>query len=486
MEVTIEEIHDINNKKNRRLLIFLMFIPCLIALKGLDNDIWFLLNHGRYVFENGIPYIEPFTIHKGLEFVMQQWLSACIFWITYSNFGAIGLQFLVMLCFGTSIFFMYKLCLKVSENFFISYSITIVTSLMVSLFMVTRPEIFSNLIFVLELYLMESYILSDNKKYLYFMPVLSILLINLHAAMWPMLFIILIPYILDSLKVPFAQGFEKKPLLLTTCSMLLVGFLNPYGIDAMTYLFRSCGNHEINTMVTEMRPPFINSVAGALVYCSMLIVILFYCFYRRGTTKLRYVLLTLGTAYMTISSVRGFLFFLICGVFPLAYYLKDLRPPVRQNNSSNKTLLLRKILIGLIVLSILFLVYQKVIFEIESNKEYKLLNETIQFILEKEDVKNIKLYTGYNDGGMTEFYGIPSYIDPRAEVFIKKNNKKSDIMNEYFQMQQGSLYYKDVLKKYQFTDLLVTKDDILYTYLKHDRGYKITFSNKKYTLFEKI
>jgi len=170
----------------------------------------------------------------------------------------------------------------------------------------------------------------------------------------------------------------------------------------------------------------------------------------------------------------------------LAYYLKDLRPPVRQNNSSNKTLLLRKILIGLIVLSILFLVYQKVIFETESNKEYKLLNETIQFILEKEDVKNIKLYTGYNDGGMTEFYGIPSYIDPRAEVFIKKNNKKSDIMNEYFQMQQGSLYYKDVLKKYQFTDLLVTKDDILYTYLKHDRGYKITFSNKKYTLFEKI
>jgi len=309
MEVTIEEIHDINNKKNRRLLIFLMFIPCLIALKGLDNDIWFLLNHGRYVFENGIPYIEPFTIHKGLEFVMQQWLSACIFWITYSNFGAIGLQFLVMLCFGTSIFFMYKLCLKVSENFFISYSITIVTSLMVSLFMVTRPEIFSNLIFVLELYLMESYILSDNKKYLYFMPVLSILLINLHAAMWPMLFIILIPYILDSLKVPFAQGFEKKPLLLTTCSMLLVGFLNPYGIDAMTYLFRSCGNHEINTMVTEMRPPFINSVAGALVYCSMLIVILFYCFYRRGTTKLRYVLLTLGTAYITISSVRGFFVF---------------------------------------------------------------------------------------------------------------------------------------------------------------------------------
>jgi hypothetical protein len=61
----------------------------------------------------------------------------------------------------------------------------------------------------------------------------------------------------------------------------------------------------------------------------------------------------------------------------------------RQNKSSKKTLLLRKILIGLIILLSLFIVNQNGELRIERNYGDKFLNETIQFILEKEDVKKI-------------------------------------------------------------------------------------------------
>lgn len=116
MSSVITNAKDID-KKNRWPLILVLFIPCLIVLfKSLDNDIWFLLNHGRYVLENGIPHTEPFTIHQGFHFIMQQWLSAVLFWLAYSSFHEIGVKLLVMLFFMLLVFILYKLCMRVSGN----------------------------------------------------------------------------------------------------------------------------------------------------------------------------------------------------------------------------------------------------------------------------------------------------------------------------------------------------------------------------------
>ena len=57
-------------KQTRTLLIALMFLPCLVVNLQLDNDIWFLLTSGRFVLQNGIPTIEPFTLHQGFSFLM--------------------------------------------------------------------------------------------------------------------------------------------------------------------------------------------------------------------------------------------------------------------------------------------------------------------------------------------------------------------------------------------------------------------------------
>lgn len=490
MESGLNYIHDVK-KEDRLLLIPLMFIPCIfVLLNDLDNDIWFLLNHGRYVLEKGIPHIEPFTIHQGFQFVMQQWLSSVIFWITYSSLGEFGIKLLVMLCYGLAVFMIYKICMKISDNyFFISFSISVFSAIPLLFFMISRPYIFSTLIFIIELYLLESFILSNNKKYLYFLPLLSVLLINIQASMWPMLFVILIPYIIDSFKFKMGpldgQGYNKKPLILMICAMIILGFLNPYGIDAMTYLFKSYGVPQINNIVSEMQPADIKGGLGKFFYASMLILVLIYSVYRKGSTKLRYVLLMIGTAYLTISSIRGFIFFIICGFFPLAYYLKDFKFKGVKNESTKKTLVMRKILIGMIILLISAIVYQGYKSNGLKGKEYTLLNNTINFILERKGEKEIKLYTGFDDGCLAEFKGIPSYMDTRAEVFLKKNNKKADILKEYYDLQAGSIYYKDVLDKYQFTHLIVQKKDILYTYLQRDDNYKITYSNEKYTLYER-
>jgi len=480
------------SKKSRLLLFLLLFLPCLFVLaRSLDTDIWFLLNHGRYVLGNGIPHIEPFTIHQGFHFVMQQWLSAVIFWLAYSVMGAVGVKLVVMLCFMAVVAVMFKLCMLVSDNYFmLSFFISLFISIVLLYFMVSRPYIFSSLIFALELYLLENYRVRKKALNLLFLPLLSVFLINLQAAMWPMFFVFLVPYIIETFKFklgPFeGHGVEKKYLYPAVLLSGAAGFLNPYGLEAMLYLFKSYGYEQINSAIEEMQPVNINTTMGKIVILFILIVPVIYCSYKNGIRRLRYILLAIGTAYMVMSSARNLFLFAICAFFPLAAYLRDFEPAVKQGTKPGKTRMVRLMLVFLIILVIPLGFYGINQASIPQQTDYALLNETLDFVLEKSDARDVVLYTGYNTGNMAEFRGIPAYMDARAEVFVMKNNQKDDVFKEYIALQDGTLYYKDVLNKYGFTHILVTQADILYTYLQHDSGYRLAYSNEKYSLFEPI
>jgi hypothetical protein len=487
-----EDVSRVSNidKKSRLTLLLVLFIPCCFVLfRALDNDIWFLLNHGRYVLENGIPHIEPFTIHQDFHFVMQQWLSAVMFWLAYSSFGAFGVQFVVMLCFGILIIIIYKLCIMVSnDNFLISFTISFFVSIVFVLFMVSRPFALTAPLLAFELYLLERYVLTNKRKYIFFLPVISVLLINLQAAMWPMLLILTLPYIVESFDFKIGsftnKGFNKRWLFVSVFLSLLAGLLNPYGFEAMLYLFNSYGYEQINSGVSEMNPVNINTGLGKIAIFCIAIVPVVYCSYKKGKIKLRYILLTLGTAYMTMSSYRNLYLFAICSYFPLAAYLRDIQPPSKKSEDKG-SMRFRKILIVLIVALLPFAFLATYESSKQERREIELLNNTIDYILAKEEAGDVVLYTGYNEGNVAQFRGIKTYMDARAEVFVKRNNKKEEVFQEYSSLQRGKLYYKDILNKYEFSHLLITNSDLLFTYLPKDSDYAMVYSNEKYMLYEK-
>lgn len=476
------------NIRDKRILLFLLFLPCLLIRRVLDNDVWFLLNSGRYVMNYGIPHTEPFSIHKNMKFVMQQWLTDVTFWNIYDKFGENGLFILVMICYTIIIFLMYKLTMKVSGgNFFVSFSITMLASILIYTYMVTRPTIFTLVLVLIELNILESFSMSGEIKHLYILPLLSLLMINLHAALWPMLFIMMLPYIAESFKFKLlfieCEGHDKKYLLLTFVIMILIAFINPYGFESMIYLVKSSGNHNM-VNILELQPPYISDVSGMIVYLYIFFIAFIYIFYKNGKSRLRYFLLTAGTIYMALLSLRNITYFALCSLFPLAYYLKDLKL-VEKNSINKKNKYIRGILVFLISIFVIISFYKN---SLENNtyKEYLDLNNTINYILGNEKSSNIILYTSFNDGALVQFRGLSSYIDPRAEVYFKKHNNKDDIFNEYINMRNGRLYYKKFLDKYHFTHLIVSKGDILDTYLSYDINYKIIYYNDKYLLFKKI
>jgi len=472
--------------KMQRLLCFLLLVPCLFFDKSINNDTWFILNSGRYVLQYGIPYTEPFTIHNGLSFVMQQWLSAVIFWKAYVVVGEIGLKIMVFLTYILIIYICFKLCMLLSEkNFFVSFAISLLSGALIIPFMTERPYIFMFLIILLEIYELEKYIKFQKCKYLLALPVLSLLLVNLEAAMWPLLFVILIPYLIDSFRFRYqsieSQGYSTKNLIFTTIGMLAAGFINPYGLKAMTYLFTSYGIDEINSWITEMQCADINSFFGKIIFSTILIVLISFIVYRKGNYRIRFYLLALGTIYMTLSSVRSFPLFIMCGVTPMSYYFKDVK--IEQKNDE-RTLKIRKVLIFYLVTVLLvgsLIIYNK---EPEITRQQNIMS-SVEY-LEKLDDKNIRLYTGYNDGGYLEFRGFKVYIDPRADVFLKSNNNKDDIFIECYKLEHGEIFYKEVLLKYDFDFLLVSDNEILYNYLDYDSDYRLAFSSNHYKIFESL
>ncbi len=473
-------------KRARVILSLLVFLPCLVMVLALDNDLWFLLNSGRYVLENGIPTIEPFTLHQNFRFLMQQWLSAVLYWCVYSRLGAAGVLALLFAVYCATVAVLYKLARYLSQgNAIAAFLAALLASAALKLTVTSRPIVFTLLVLSVELYLLERFTGTAKPRYLLALPALSALLINLHAAMWPIQFVLLLPYMIDAFRFRFwifrGQGYPKRYFFPAVALMFAAGFLNPYGWSAMSYLFRSYGYQEIG-IVLEMQPPNINHITGMMIFGFIFLVAAIYLLKKNRETRLRYALLTLGTIVLTLSSIRSFSIFALCAMFPLAYLLKDVSLPKGKIHTGKGILRLRAVLIAAVVVTVSGLLSQRVSAFVRADQT-PAVAQAVHYLKENEPQEDMVLYTGYNEGGFAEYMGLKPYIDPRAEVFVKKNNGAKDVMLEYYRLQVGQEYYKSVLDEYGFTHLIVSQDDILSADLPHDDDYTCVYDDGEYAVY---
>lgn len=469
----------------------LLFLITLLGIGKIDNDIYFLLNTGRYLVENGFTSFEPFTIHSGLVYQIQQWFSCIIFWKTYSLGGYTALLVLVGVVSIINIFVVYRLCLLVTnDNATLSFVCSLLFLLVYFSYKVTRPMIFTSLLMGLLLLLLETYIKSNKWYYLIPLPILSILQVNLHSAMWPMLVILMLPYLLDSLfghMMPRiqAESYTKTGLWIATGSIIISGFLNPYGWRGMLYTFFSYSPslHVIN----EMTHPDINNFTGKCIYLSIFVVVFALIIYRQGSMHLRNVFLILGTCYLTLTAIRSWLMFILAACVLLSDWLKD--APQFQDEKKEDFNFWKKMFMDaiavILVMSVIILNGTKDSFGLAQIEEPLL--EVCAWLDENCDKSQTSLYNDFENGGYLEFRGYRTYIDPRAEIFIKRLNEKKDIHSEYLDLTAGSLHYKEVFDKYGFTHLLIYKGlGAVDVYVQHDKDWLGVYEDDIYLIYQKV
>lgn len=475
------------NIKTSKFNYFILFIiPILFFVMEnfvIDNDFWFTIAEGKYVLKNGFPHTVPFTIYNNLDFIYQSWGTGVIFYLIHKYFGLYGMLFFVTIVLIIITYFYYKLCMLVSnKNKMLSTIVTIITmTLLANTFITTRPQIFTYLNLILVLYIMELYAKTNNKKYLFVLPIISLIQINIHGMFFFMLFIFMLPYIVNAFKFNFKNSNQKKydlkPIILIMIIMLLTGLINPYGIKNILYVFTSYGQKILNETIIELVPLSFSSSYDKIII--FIIFLVYFLYFKSKNIPIRYYLLLFGTTYLAFDCSRSIALFIIGALFPLSYLYKD------KIINIDIERFIPLILKNIIVISFLIVPISSIIFI--KRDFYPESREPIDYLVKNYNKENIKLYINFNDGSYAVYKEIKVNIDPRAEVYLKKNNHKSDIYDEYTKLGNNEIDYKDYINKYKFTHILVNEDDPMYNKLKKDScGYTLIKKFNKYNLYAKL
>ncbi|MBR3745450.1 MAG: hypothetical protein IKN27_00635 [Selenomonadaceae bacterium] len=498
-----------------------------------ESDTNFIMNIGRYILAHGFPHVDPFTIHDGIQLVAQQWLSGIIFWEAWQNFGVAGLKLTDFIFGALMIILHWRLCFFVSGNKLVALVLSFVVGLITATSIVPRPQIFSTPILLAEIFLLEKFTRTGDARFLIPLPPLSALLINFHAAMWLMFFVLAMPFFFVK------SSRHAKFLSATLATSFLFGFANPYGVDAMTYVLRSYGVEIINSHVSEMYAPSAQTVGGKIFYAAEALMIFTFA---RVKLPWRYVFLSGGLTFLALLHERNLLLFYFAATFPLAcawqnFSVEKIFP--HDENFPNRlpltilffllvfvntvmvTLILQDglselsaLLKILFFISALLLLYNLLVFKREGSllhpailprKNFSLLitalivcaifsvtladkkddtdeilTPAIEFILQSERPENISLWIGQGGGGLAGRFGLKYYIDSRAEVFLPTNSGlEKNILKEYLDLITGKIYYADFFSRYDFTHIIVTDEmPLLFNALNRDENFKAIYERK--------
>ena len=469
----------------------------LISLQ-LDNDFYFIYKTGEHIVKEGFPTTDFLSMHSSMHIIAQQWLSAVIYYFIYSKLGTVGAIGFVMICYGLFCVLMHKLTRLITDNLFIASVFSFVADVLAApMFEKTRPQAITMLLILLALYLLESFVKKGRIIYLCGLPLISLALINLHAAMWAMLFVFAAPYGVAAIPFKFKK-IKQEPccsfVKLAVCGIVCfaVGFINPYGFEAMKYITTSFGSKEINKLVIEMQSTSLADAWGIVLFGVLAAFVCAAIFAKKKAFTTRFVLLFAGTTLMALMNAKSIAYFIVGGIPAFAYMFKDAKIMLsvderKRNNKEKKKLtaliIMFVVMIGVLAGTVIHQANNTETAENQADAEYKALDKIIE-ILDKEDKDDVVLFASFNQGQYLEFNGYHPYIDGRAELFLKKNNGEFDYLKEYNDIRGGRLYYKDFVDKYHFTYLIV--DDTpgyLSTSLEHDDDYELVYDSEYAQLF---
>lgn len=477
-----------NDFYRKCILVMAVIIPlAILFVLPLDIDTPFLLNSGRYILSNGLYTTEPFSCFDGLTFMFQQWGTDVYFYALYQLGGTFLLSCGLAITYLMMCYVAYQLFLLVSYGNKTNATISLVVFILaISPYITARPQISSVLIVLLMLYCLEKYIQDEKYRTLFFLPLLSVIEINLHAAVWWILPCFLFLYLFsfkirpeDSglLKRICVEKYKKSPILLSLAAVMITSLVNPYFIDAPMYLLKSFTRSNYSSMIGELAKPTL--LISVFVVFSLLIV--FY-YMMQHSISMHIAVLLLATFAAYIMSYRNIIYF--APVIGLAF-----SNVLRYHQFQIPDFIHRMLAISCSVVIMAVTLFMCV--QLMNAPQYDgNLDQIQEYFYENVETENTKIGTDMPIGNFLEFDGYRCGIDGRMEIYLKSMNDTYDYYPEYIDFIHGA-YYKDYLDKYQFDYLVYPYSFACIGNLMHDEEYELvlitkSLSNKPYYIFKHI
>lgn len=233
------------------LILFAVFFYRFLSVPLWDYDFWWHIATGRYIVENGhLLDVDPFSYTSELSenknlypqfetlVLKNYWLSQIIFYLVYKTFGDPGMIFFRSIVLMLVLIAVWWGLRRDEIKFYIIFLFLFLLSITLLSFTGERPVLFSLLISVLVLLLLDSFKKTRTRAILLLIP-LMLLWANLHAGF--MIGIITIAAFITGETfdtVLKRTSYTKKEMFIfyfSTISAILVSGINPNGYDTIFY-----------------------------------------------------------------------------------------------------------------------------------------------------------------------------------------------------------------------------------------------------------
>ena len=528
-----------NNKKLTRykfhvVIAILLIIHCIsMAPKGLQNDTFYTIKVGEYIAQNGIGNLttDPFSWHE-LPYTFPHWLYDLSIFGIYSLGGMTGIYVstIILTCIlGLSIYFTSN---KISKNAPVSAMITFIAMYLLQPYLAARAQLVTFSLMVLTIYLIEKFLENAKKRYAVGLVALSLLIVNLHMAVWPFFFVLFIPYFFEyvvslniftfdlilkakilwqryrakdgyekriaELKEKIEQNKQKraeiqknpykirvtrndniKKLFWVVVICACMGIFTPTGLTTpYTYLYKTMSGNTMQ-VINEHLPLDLASNQDFVAFFVMFIVVLTFIDIKIDLKHLCYYL---GILYLALNARRQVSMFLVICTPILAKLIGEIfekyAPKLQEDLIKIITNFYGKVIFATIVIIISIQEFKpKINEQYYTNQDYPIY--AAEWIKENLDYKNIKLFNEYNYGSYLIYEGIPVMIDSRCDLYTPQYNTKTgnpadgqDIFMDVQNVATGDAKYNEVFDQYGITHVITYSDSSLNKKLKSDSDYK--------------
>lgn len=493
--------------------IILIAIFCIsITPKTLQNDTFYTIKIGEHIIQNGgIDMMDPFSWHEGLEYTYPHWLYDVITYLIYNLGGMAGI-YIATCIFATILgISIYKINSKLANNKAISFLITIGVMYILRDYIAARAQLVTFILFVFQIFFIEKLVNAKQKRYGIGLIVISILIANLHVAVWPFMFVLYLPYIAEYViaileeKTAKKYGKEQKEgykiiiqkkdgvkyLIIVMLICVLTGLLTPLGpTTPYTYLIKTMQGNTTQNISEHLPMTLIQNVDILCVIIILLAILTF------ADSKIRLADLFMigGLALLMFYSKRQSTMFVIIGSIILNRILYNWLEKWEHNIDEKLTKIFTT-KFGAFLLS-LFVISLSLYF-IQPNLEATYIDENtypaqmsdfiLQYFEENNiDINEVRLYNEYNYGSYLLYRDIPVFIDSRCDLYAPEYNGGQDIFMDFIESSNLNIWFEDIFDKYDITHVILYKDSKINMVIEDGNldGYKLLKEDDNFVFYE--
>lgn len=475
-------------------ILIIVLLCCAFTVRTFQNDTFYTIKIGESILEHGIDMKDHFSWHN-LDYTYPHWLYDIAIFKIYDIGGFNGLYISNIITFIIIGIAFYFINLKQNKSYFVSLLFSILAVIMLARFVTARAQLVTYLFFILEVFFIERLLSSSKKRYAIGLFVLCILIANVHAAVWPFYFILMLPYLVEWFVAFISNKIKNKPnlgvfsdkimleknknikyLAIVFVISLFLGLITPIGDIPYTYFIRTLQG---NTMeyIDEHKPLVLIENLFVIGYLAIMLVVMIFT---KTKAKLSDYLMMAGLLLMTFMSLRHISFLGIIGMFYLCRlvcnigYIKD-----------NKVFDFELPNYGLFVILVTIVITSGFVYNINSDADFINTNiypvSMVNYMKRNMNMDKVKLYNEYDFGSYLILRDIPVYIDSRSDLYTEGFNGEYDIFTECMEITED---YGRVFKKHDITHILTYKTTYLSQILAVSPNYDVVHKDGRFVLYE--